>query len=424
MLELVAADTGDRGVDRHFCLRLSCVLSACLVSLIASAANPNVRAITAFIDLDATRYEQQIADTAAKLRQAKLVFEKSGYPVQTVRITTQPFPRYVRAMNSDGALVLLSRLEELAIKNEVLVNIGPAVLDDRPDPVALELLEEIQGRGKQLDASMIIASETGVHWNTVRAAARHVQRVAKRSPRSQGTFGFAATAMLAPGAPFYPGSYHTNGGGRFSVGLQSANLVAQVLSRPGVSAQAAIGELATSLSTHAAAVHRLASEVERQTGWIYWGFDPTPAPLKDESIGAAIEGFHRTAFGASGTMTAAYVITEALQLIPGPRVGYSGLMLPVMEDSRIAQRWNEGVITLDSLLAYSAVCGTGLDTIPLPGDVTEDQLARIIGDVAVLAVKWRKPLTARLQPVYGKKVGEMTEFQDPFVVNVRLQQVK
>jgi len=92
-------------------------------------------------------------------------------------------------------------------------------------------------------------------------------------------------------------------------------------------------------------------------------------------------------------------------------------MLPVLEDSVLAERWGEGTLTLDSLLAYSAVCGTGLDTIPLPGDITEPQLARIIGDMASLAVKLRKPLSARLQPVAGKKAGERSEFEDPFLVN-------
>ena len=92
-------------------------------------------------------------------------------------------------------------------------------------------------------------------------------------------------------------------------------------------------------------------------------------------------------------------------------------MVPVMEDKLLARRWAEGSYNTDALLAYSSVCGTGLDTIPLPGDVTEDQLARIIGDVATLAVKWHKPLTARLQPVTGKRAGDRTEFDDPFLVN-------
>jgi hypothetical protein len=65
--------------------------------------------------------------------------------------------------------------------------------------------------------------------------------------------------------------------------------------------------------------------------------------------------------------------------------------------------------------------GTGLDTVPLPGDITEEQLARIIGDVATLAYKWNKPLSARLLPAPGKKAGERTEFNDPRLANATLQ---
>jgi uncharacterized protein (UPF0210 family) len=75
------------------------------------------------------------------------------------------------------------------------------------------------------------------------------------------------------------------------------------------------------------------------------------------------------------------------------------------------------------VLAYSAVCGAGLDTIPLPGDITEQQIEQILADVASLAVKWNKPLSARLLPVAGKKAGERTEFDDPFLVNTTIPTV-
>jgi uncharacterized protein len=96
-------------------------------------------------------------------------------------------------------------------------------------------------------------------------------------------------------------------------------------------------------------------------------------------------------------------------------------MLPVLEDSVLAQRSGEGAVSIDALLAYSAVCGTGLDTVPLPGEITAEQLERILTDVASLAYKWNKPLSARLLPVAGKKAGERTEFDDPFLVNTTLQ---
>jgi uncharacterized protein (UPF0210 family) len=75
------------------------------------------------------------------------------------------------------------------------------------------------------------------------------------------------------------------------------------------------------------------------------------------------------------------------------------------------------------VLAYSAVCGTGLDTVPLPGDVSEERLAQIYGDVAALAWKWRKPLSARLQPVKGKKAGDRTEFDSQYLFNTTLHPV-
>ena len=92
-------------------------------------------------------------------------------------------------------------------------------------------------------------------------------------------------------------------------------------------------------------------------------------------------------------------------------------MVPVLEDNLLAKRWAEGTFSIDSVLAYSAVCGTGLDTIPLPGDVSLDQMERIFSDVASLAVKWNKPLSARLQPIAGKKAGEQTDFNSPSLMN-------
>ncbi len=396
------------------------LLAALLFASTAAGANPQVRTITVFVELDSSRFEVQLAEAAVKLRQAQELFAQAGYSVQTLRVVTQPFMRYVDDMSESEALALLLRIEELARRNGVGVNIGPAVINDSSDARSLALLAAVQRRGTSLSSSMIVASEAGVHWNAVRAAARHVREVAVGSPRSQGTFNFAALAMMSPGSPFFPGAYHFNQGGRFSIGLESANVVMAVLARNRGNLAAATTALTADLSRHALEVRRVAADIERRTGWKYWGLDPTPAPLKDISIGAAIESYLAAPFGSPGTMTAAYAITEAVRSVPGPRVGYSGLMLPVLEDARIAQRWSEGRIAISSLLAYSAVCGTGLDAIPLPGDVSEEQLARIIGDVAVLAYKWRKPLTARLQPVHGRVAGQWTDFDSPYLVNARL----
>jgi uncharacterized protein (UPF0210 family) len=106
-----------------------------------------------------------------------------------------------------------------------------------------------------------------------------------------------------------------------------------------------------------------------------------------------------------------------VQSTPVKQVGYSGLMVPVLEDAVLTKRWEQRTYNIDSLLAYSAVCAGGLDTIPLRGDTSEATLARIMGDVASLAYKWRKPLAARLLPAPGKGSGDRTEFSDDRMAN-------
>ena len=77
-------------------------------------------------------------------------------------------------------------------------------------------------------------------------------------------------------------------------------------------------------------------------------------------------------------------------------------------------------LTVNDLLLYSAVCGTGLDTVPLPGSVSEDQLYAVLLDLAALAQRLGKPLTARLMPIPGKIAGDTTEFDFEFFANSKI----
>jgi uncharacterized protein (UPF0210 family) len=240
------------------------------------------------------------------------------------------------------------------------------------------------------------------------------------SEHSQANFRFAAIAMVPPLTPFFPAAYHDGFGHQFAIALESANTVAFVV-QGAPDLATARQRLIEKLGTEAFAVQALAARVDQDQGWTYMGIDLSPAPMKNVSIGAAIENLTKQPFGSSGTMTAAATVTSAIRDIQVKQTGYSGLMLPILEDARLAQRWSEGRISIDALLSYSAVCGTGLDTVPLPGDLSEQELGWIIGDMASLAVKWHKPLSARLLPVMGKHAGDLTEFADPFMVNATLQ---
>ena len=383
-------------------------------------SNPKVRAITGFVRLDRATYQRQIADALVVLRRVKAEFESSGYEVETVRLTTQPLAELLAGMSEEQALAFLARLDELSVKEKFLPNVGPGMVHDADDPATMHLLERALSTLPNIEASAIIADEAGIHWKAIRRTAELVKYVSVHSPHSKGTFNFTATAMLKPFAPFFPGSYHTGAGRQFTIGFEGANVVRDIFAKDKGNAEAALADLTVALTKHASVAAAVGKKVAVETGWAYLGVDPTPAPLGDVSIGGAIEAFTGAKFGSSGTLTAASIITAAVKAVPEKQVGYSGLMVPVMEDKILAQRWAETTYNIDSLLAYSAVCGTGLDTIPLPGNISSKQMERIFGDVASLATKWNKPLSARLQPIQDKKPGDQTDFQDPFLFNTTL----
>jgi hypothetical protein len=151
-------------------------------------------------------------------------------------------------------------------------------------------------------------------------------------------------------------------------------------------------------------------------------------------------------------------------------------MLAVCEDAGLAAAAAAGKLSVGSLLQWSAACGCGLDTVPVPGpgpgwpavyaaaepgapaaaaagaagsagggggggaagaagaaeeeeataaaaeeDKGRDEalLQAFTGallDTALLAARMQKPLAARLLPLPGRRAGERTDFDNPYLV--------
>jgi uncharacterized protein len=398
-------------------LMLTIVAMTAVAQAPPAYTKPKVRAITGFVRLDRATYAQQIAETLSVIRAAKSEFEKQGYEIETLRIVTQPLAELVSGQSDAEALKFLKAFDDLSVKESFLPSVGPAMMRDSDDPKTMHLLAQMLSTLPNINANAIMAGDDGIHWKVIRETAALIRYVTDHSVHSQGNFNFTGTAMLKPLGPFYPGTFHTGAGKQFSLGFEGANVVREVFARTHGDFNASVAELTKQLTVHSKVGESVGEKVAAATGWAFMGVDPTPAPLGDVSIGTAMETYTGAKFGSSGTMTAALIITTAVKAVPVKQIGYSGLMVPVMEDKGLAKRWAEGTYNIDDLLAYSAVCGTGLDTIPLPGDVSEEQLVRILGDVASLAWKWHKPLSARLLPVKGMKAGATTEFVDQYLFN-------
>jgi len=396
------------------------LLAFCFAAVVLAAdSRPRIRAVTAFITIDRNDYAAKVEETQKFLATAKEALNRAGFEGAGGRITTQPFPVYTKGMSREEALELIRKLREATTKARTGLNIGAAMLNDNDDTAPVALLADVLS-SISVNANVVMADERGIHWHTLHQAAKLIKEVSQRSPHGDGNFNFGAIAMMKPYGPYYPGSYHVGKGHAFALAMEGANVVADVFAQYHDPREAE-EHLSQAFSKYTKEAETVAMQLAASTGWAYEGIDATPAPLKDISIGGAIESFIGGPFGSSGTLTASGIITRAVQSTPVKRTGYSGLMIPVMEGNLLARRWAEGTFNLDSILAYSAVCAGGADTVPLPGDVSEEQIARILADVAWLAYKWNKPLAARLLPAPGKKAGDKTEFSGAALTNTTVQ---
>ena len=70
-------------------------------------------------------------------------------------------------MTEEQGLELLTRLDELSVKENFIPNVGPGMMQDRDDPAAMHLLERALSTLPNIEASAIIADESGIHWKTI-----------------------------------------------------------------------------------------------------------------------------------------------------------------------------------------------------------------------------------------------------------------
>ena len=379
---------------------------------------PLVRAITGFVRINTDTYESLIADALVALGKAKDEFASSGYDVETVRVTTPPFAEIVEGMAQNQALTFLTQLNALAESGNFVVNVGPAMLHDSDDPSIMLVVEQALSTLSNIESSAIIADTDGIHWETIRATAELVRYVSEHSPHSQGNLNFATLAMAKPYSPFFPGSYFTEEGQQFAIGLESANVVHDVLVQDKGKYTTALPDLISGLTQHKSAASVVALKVQQETGWNCIGVNLAVSRIGTVSVAGAIEAYTGENFGSHGTLTAVRMIAEAIQTVD--QDGNSVLALPVIEDMLLAQRWAENTFGFDSLLAYAAAGSMGVDTVPLPGEIHSGQLKRILSDVAVLANTGNTPLSSRLLPVAGKKSGDMTGFNDSSLFNTKV----
>jgi len=378
-----------------------------------------IRSITCFNDPrhnSENKGMRRLAEFCGDARE-RLAF--AGIEVETTRISTPPFPQLVESQDSSAASSFVQSFSSAASAAGFdHSSCGPALPDF---PASQEHVADLLALSPDVFLGSVIADQSFIYPGAIRAAARTIQAASTLDPNGFTNLQFAALANTRPYGPFYPGSYGViDENSAFSLAVECADVALAAFQKDLPLAQQRAWLLAT-LEAFAAQVESLLQPSVDEYSITFKGFDFSPAPYPEPgcSLGSAVEA-RGVELGRSGSVAAAAVIADTLSQGNWKRAGYNGLMLPVLEDSLLAQRAAEGKLHVQDLLLFSAVCGTGLDTVPLPGDLTVEEIGAILWDVAALAVRLGKPLTARLMPIPGKKAGDTTHFNFGYFANSRI----
>jgi uncharacterized protein (UPF0210 family) len=376
-----------------------------------------IRTITTGFDLKVPIKEEQIRQLADFTNNSKKIFENNGYTVQTIRISTQPWEEYFKSKNQ--IIRLVKELEALVHKYTIdYFNIGTTI-----DPKLVSVIYDMINNTSTMFCTTLVSDSKKINYKAARQSAKLMKRLSKIRMDGFANLRFAAIFNTKPGSPFYPAAYH-KGPTSFAIGTENSDLVYKAFSEAKTIEKAA-HFLKKILLAEFKKIENIAEQISKKEKIQYDGIDVSIATSikPDESIAYAFERLGLGKFGEVGTLAIARVITETIRNLDIKKCGYSGLMLPVLEDYGLAMRNTEERYNLTDLLLYSSVCGTGLDTIPLPGDVSENKLYALLLDIASLSIKLNKPLSARLMPIPNKKAGEMTDYTFEYFVNSKIMKI-
>lgn len=393
-----------------------------------------IRTITTFISLTPERssWKEQIEKASFFCRNLTDIFQQHGYVVQSNRVVSNPFGEY---LNTDS---LETAREDFSYLNNLLQNLESsdirirfAIGEARTKHEILLVPELIKEFGDlcNICVNVDIDNQGILNNELIVSSAEAVKKISEITPRGEGNFNFTVNFNCEPLIPYFPASYHKKElGNRFVVGLETPDLLVEVLSEsnknPIISNHNKrfnyyYKTMSEALQYHISSINQIIKQANLSNEFLFSGFDSSAAPSKNcESITTVYEKMGVEYFGASGTVEASSLLTKVFKSIKDVRlVGFSGLMLALTEDTGLAAGTLKSNYDIRSLLTYSAVCGIGLDTVPIPGDTSIDKISALMRDTGTMAYRLNKPLTVRLFPVPKLNAGDLTAFESDDLCN-------
>ncbi|UYP48695.1 hypothetical protein NEF87_004980 [Candidatus Lokiarchaeum ossiferum] len=397
-----------------------------------------IRAITLGQNIrDRSKDLKKIKENLIKIQSLKQSFEKTNIEVQYIRFAGEPFSKQ-SDVNKDEILAnrheILTEMDSL-VEEELLgiYSFCPG-LCDQSTPLTISqkmIIDELpilmKSHSNMFSSLQVASTQQGINFEAVKAGAQIIQHLSTPDPFQN--VQFAVTFNVKPNTPFFPSAYHQGMAPKLSIALEAADEMVKILENYPPT-QYSLSKIKEQIHNRFEAIYDQIANIaapfceENKITFEGIDFSPAPYPTQEKSIGTVLEKLQFSHFGETGSVFAVGFLTEALQSTNRPKIGFSGFMQPLLEDYTISLRNNEDKVDISKLVLLSTMCGLGLDCIPIPGDTDIESIELLLLDLAMISIRLKKPLTARLMPIPNKKAGESTEFKFEFFTDSKICQLK
>jgi hypothetical protein len=361
------------------------------------------------------------------------VSKKYGIKIVTKRLTLTPISIILEPLSYNKsveeakkeAIEIAKFIDKLATENKIDFVGGYSAFvhkgETRGDLILMESLPETLTSTKRINSAINVAStETGININAIKIMAKKIKETSEATENGIGCTRLVVTANAPEDNPFMPGGYHGLGEpeATINVAISGPGVVENVIKSCG--AKTDFRTLHDSIKRAAFKITRLGELIGKKVAEslnVSFGavdISLAPSPKVGDSVAGVLEAMGLESTGAHGTLLAMAILMDAVKKGGAMAVsrigGLSGAFIPVSEDSIMVNAFRKGSMSIEELYALSAVCNTGVDMLPIPGDTPEEIIAGIIADEMALATTLDKSLGVRIIPVPGSKAGDEVDF--------------
>lgn len=385
-----------------------------------------IRTVTLGVNWEGGGKDALRDDIRSFFAKSDAMFSETGYETRTQRVMLPPFSI---ACESDAEITrkIIGEVSVFCVDIGVRWFCVPfrAV---RCDMEAVNTLAvEIARDYKNAFINYIVTEDGWLDRKAFLHAGRFIRRVSRLSDNGFDNFRCGVSFNCKANGPFFPFTYQCGENG-FSVSLELVPLCVDVIrSHREKDLEEIRSGIMNALLPVLKRVNEVGMKIEEATGMLYYGIDASLAPHPehaDSSVAYLVELLGLECFGDKGTTFFTSILTNIIESLikrSGIRTtGFNGVMYSPLEDPGFGRGEKEINLSLEALLAFSTMCGCGIDMVPLPGDISEEKMASIMLDIGAVAVRLNKPLGVRLLPIPGRGAGELTSFDHDFLHNMAI----